>query len=106
MFSKRAKPLKPESQRKRILEQDKSVTIRVTADLKSYLKRWAAASASVRKEATAGRIALETFRDLTEGLGSLWWELVRRADASGRTTGYVIATLVRQALDHEQRPKK
>ena len=107
MVPKRTKARLTGNLRKRILEQTASVTIRVTDALKAYYKRWASIAGHNSKEATAGRTALETFKDLTEALGySDWLEVVQRAHAAGQLPGQYIAALVRATLTQDRKGKR
>jgi hypothetical protein len=93
-----AKPAKDGKRRKRILEKDASITMRVPVTLKAYAKRWGSSQPTKLKEATTARLALEVFQGITEALGNDWLTLQSLAHVKGQSVGEYVGAKVRDAL--------
>lgn len=102
MGGKRANSGKLE-RRSRVAKKPNQISVRLTEAMAAFLKK---KSPMADGQAALARIALETFKDIYEGLGDNWWEVVRRASASEQSPGTVVASIVRAQLEAERKAKK
>jgi len=100
---KRVIPHQPNKRRKRGVRK-KQVSFRAPDSMRVFIEeRAASANADV---SDVVRKMVETSQDAFVALGPLWWEIERRSNVGGKSTGAVLAELAMASIERERPPKK